>query len=75
MGMNNERYLTTMKRHISFYKICIFRFTDFNRMQNKNAKQNIANSMRREDLKGCTYTSKSRPRSVTNEFLKISQYS
>ena len=32
----------------------IFRFTDFNGMQNKNAKQNIVNSMWREDLKGCT---------------------
>ena len=70
--MNNERYLTTMKRHVSFYKIYIFRFIDFNRMQNKNAKQNIANYMRREDLKGCTYTSKSRPRYVTNVFWKIS---
>ena len=31
--------------------------------------------MWRENLKGCTYTSKSRSRSVTNVFLKISQYS
>ena len=41
-----------MEQHISFYKIYIFRFTDFNGMQNKNAKQNIVNSMWREDLKG-----------------------
>ena len=44
-------------------------------MQNKNAKQNLANSMWREDLKGCAYTSRSRSRSVTNVFMKISQYS
>ena len=44
-------------------------------MQNKNAKQNLANSTWREDLKGCTYTSRSRSRSVTNVFMKISQYS
>ena len=62
-----------MEQHISFYKIYIFRFTDFNGMQ--NAKQNIVNSMWRENLKGCTCTSKSRSRSVTNVFLKISQYS
>ena len=48
---------------------------DFNHMQNKNAKQNLANSMWREDLKGCAYTSRSRSRSVTNVFMKISQYS
>ena len=59
-----------MEKHISFYKICIFRFTDFKGMLNKNAKQNIVNSVWREDLKGCTYT-----RSVTNVFLSISQYS
>ena len=41
----------------------------------KNAKQNLANSMWREDLKGCTYTSRSRSRSVTNVFMKTSQYS
>ena len=62
-----------MEQHISFYKIHIFRFTDFNGMQ--NVKQNIVNTMLRENLKGCTYTSKSRSRSVTNAFLKISQYS
>ena len=64
-----------MEQQKSFYKIYIFCFTDFNGMLNKNAKQNIVNSMWREDLKGCTYTSKSRSRSVTNVFLKISQYS
>ena len=62
-----------MKQHISFYKIYIFRFIDFNGMQ--NVKQNIVNSMWRKNLKCCIYTSKSRSRSVTNEFLKISQYS
>ena len=41
----------------------------------KNAKQNLANSMWREDLKSCTYTSRSRSRSVTNVFMKTSQYS
>ena len=59
-----------MEQHISFYKIYIFYFTGFNGMLNKNAKQNIANSMLRKDLKVCTYT-----RSVTNMFLNISQYS
>ena len=59
-----------MEQQKSFYKIYIFCFTDFNGMLNKNAKQNIVNSMWREDLKGCTYT-----RSVTNVFLNISQYS
>ena len=43
-----------MEKHISFYKIYIFRFTDFNGMQNKNAKPNIVNSMWREYLKGCS---------------------
>ena len=62
-----------MEQHLSFYKIYIFRFIDFNGMQ--NVKQNIANSMWRNNLKGCIYTSKSRSRSVTNAFLKISQYS
>ena len=62
-----------MEQHISFYKICIFRFTDFNGMQNAKCKKK--KSMWRENLKGCTYTSKSRSRSVTNVFLKISQYS
>ena len=57
-----------MEQHISFFKIYIFRFTDFNRMLNKNAKQNIVNSMGREDLKGCTYT-----RSVRNVFMNISR--
>ena len=59
-----------MEQHISFSKIYIFCFTDFNGMLNKNAKQNIVNSMWREDLNGCTYT-----RSVTNVFLNISQSS
>ena len=59
-----------MEQHISFYKFYIFCFRDFNDMQNINAKQNIVNSMWREDLKGCTYA-----RSVTNAFLNISQYS
>ena len=57
-----------MEQDISVYKIYIFRFADFNGMLNKNAKQNIVNSMWREDLKGCTYT-----RSVTNVFLNIWQ--
>ena len=48
----------------------IFRFTDFNGILNKNAKQSIVNFMWREDLKGCTYA-----RSATNVFLNISQYS
>ena len=39
-----------MEQHISFYKIYIFRFTDFNGILNKNAKQNIVNSMWRENL-------------------------
>ena len=43
-----------MEQHLSFSKIYIFRFTDFNGMLNKNAKQNIVNSMWREDLNGCT---------------------
>ena len=47
-----------MEQDISFYKIYIFRFADFNGMQ--NAKQNIVNYVWRENLKGCTYTSKSR---------------
>ena len=41
-----------MEQQKSFYKIYIFCFTDFNGMLNKNAKQNIVNSMWREDLKG-----------------------
>ena len=48
----------------------IFRFTDFNGILNKNPKQNIVNSMWREDFKGYIYT-----RSMTNVFLNISQYS
>ena len=35
---------------MSFYRIYIICFTDFNEMQNKNAKQNEVNSMRREGL-------------------------
>ena len=41
-----------MEQQKSFYKIYIFCFTDFNSMLNKNSKQNIVNSMWREDLKG-----------------------
>ena len=41
-----------MEQQKSFYKMYIFCFTDFNGMLNKNAKQNIVNSMWREDLKG-----------------------
>ena len=43
-----------MGQHISFSKIYIFRFADFNGMLNENVKQNIVNSMGREDLNGCT---------------------
>ena len=43
-----------MEQHISFSKIYIFRFADFNGMLNENVKQNIVNSMGREDLNGCT---------------------
>ena len=50
---------------ISFHKIYVFCFTDINGMLNKSAKQNIVNSIWREDLKGCTYT-----RSETNVRLK-----
>ena len=35
---------------MSFYRIYIICFTDFNEMQNKNAKQNEVNSMWREGL-------------------------
>ena len=53
----------------NIYHFIIFRFTDFNGMLNKNAKQDIVNSMWKDDLKVCTYT-----RSVTNVFLNILQY-
>ena len=59
-----------MEQHISFYKIYIVRFADFDCMLNKNSKQNIVNSMWTEDLKGSTYT-----RSDTNVLLNILPYS
>ena len=54
---NGPEQWTVMNNHGATYifsKIYIFRFADFNGMLNENVKQNIVNSMGREDLNGCT---------------------